>query len=283
MSVEHHLAEPGFSPPSPLSIEFDDTVFESQARISKSRGSYWMASDIASMLGYRDLASLQSAINKAQQASLSLGIPVDENFRRADGSKDWALTRFGCYLVAMNGNVRKPEIAAAQAYFAVMAEGFRQYVEQSENMDRILMRDEIKDHETTLAATAKGAGIQTFAFFQNKGYMGLYNMGINALKAKKGIPDGRSPLDFMRRSELAANLFRLTQTEDKIRNEQLKGQDQLESAAFTVGRKVRQTMKELSGVYPEDIPAAGDIKTVRSELKKTSKKLSQPELKAIKK
>lgn len=282
MSTDHPLAEPGFAPPSSLSIEFDDTIFESKARSSKTRGSYWMASDIVALLGYRDIASLQPAINKAQQTSLSLGIPVDENFRRADGSKDWALTRFGCYLVAMNGNVRKPEIAAAQAYFAVMAEGFRQYVEQSENMDRILMRDEIKDHETTLAATAQGAGVQTFAFFQNKGYLGLYNMGIKQLKAKKGIPDGRSPLDFMRRSELAANLFRLTQTEEKIRNEQIKGQEHLEEAAYTVGRKVRKTMHELSGVYPEDIPAAEDIKAVRSGLKKTSKKLAQPELKATK-
>lgn len=280
MSNEHPLAEPGFAPPSPLAIDFDDSVFESKARSSKSRGNYWMASDIVELLGYKDVASLQPAITKAQQASLSLGIPVDENFRRKEGSKDWALTRFGCYLVAMNGNVRKPEVAAAQAYFAVMAEGFRQYVEQSENMDRILIREEIKDHETTLAATAQTAGVQQFAFFQNKGYMGLYNMGIRDLKARKGIPDGRSPLDFMRRSELAANLFRLTQTEEKIRNDQIRGQEQLENAAFKVGRKVRQTMKELSGVYPEDIEPAEDIRTVRTELKQTSKKLSQPSLEA---
>lgn len=273
--------DPGFDAPTGFDLDFDTNAFERHARTSVKKGSYWLASDIAAMLGYKDLASLRGAINKAQQASLSLGIPVDENFRRYDNN-DWAVTRFGCYLIAMNGNVRKPEVAAAQVYFAVMAEGFRQYVEQAENMDRILLRDEISDHEKMLSTTAKGAGVERYPFFQSEGYRGLYNMSMTELRKKKNVPEGRSPLDFMRRTELAANLFRITQTEEKIRKEQLQGQKELEQAAFVVGQTVRTTMEHLSQTKPEDIPAGEDIKTVKSALKKTHKKLQQPSLKSLK-
>ena len=242
--VENLSSEPTFADSGgSISFEFNDHTFESMARVSKKRGNYWLASEIAVMLGYSSLSSLQPAIRKAQQASLSIGINVDENFARIPASGDWGLTRFGCYLVAMNGNVSKPEVAAAQIYFAVMAEGFRQYVEQAENMERVLLRDEISEQEKSLSAAAHGAGVEQYGYFQSAGYRGLYNMSLKKLKIKKGIPDGKSPLDFMRRNELAANLFRLTQTEEKIRKNDIRGQKNLEDAAFGVGRKVRETCK----------------------------------------
>jgi DNA-damage-inducible protein D len=251
---------------------------------------YWFARDLMKMLGYTDYAIFKKGpINRAITVCSTLDIDVSANFeqdtREIDGTKqsDYRLSKFACYLVVMNGDVKKKEVALAQAYFITVTEAFKRYINEAQQVERIAIRGEVSEREKSLAAVAKQAGIEQYAFFQNKGYLGLYNMSINQLKEHKGIPDGKSPLDFMGKEELAANLFRITQTEAKIRNEGLKGQKKLEDAAYSVGRQVRKTMEEISGTRPENLPIETDINTVKSAIKSTQKeflKLDKPKKQA---
>ncbi len=239
---------------------------------------YWFARDLMKMLGYTDYAVFKKgAINKAMTVCSTLDIDVQANFeqdtREIDGIQqpDYRLSKFACYLVAMNGDVKKKEVAKAQAYFITVTEAFKQCVHEAQQVERIAIRGEVSEREKSLSAVAHNAGLENYAFFQNKGYLGLYNMPISQLRSCKGIPEGRSPLDFMGKEELAANLFRITQTEAKIRNEKIVGQKKLEDTAFIVGRQVRQTMEEISGTRPENLPIAADIKTIKSAIKSTQK------------
>lgn len=239
---------------------------------------FWYARQFMSMLGYEDFTSFKKAINKAMIACDALGISINDNFiqleREIEGKKvhDYKLSRFACYMTALNGDVKKSEVASAQAYFVTLAESMRMYIEQSQNVERVLIREDISDREKSLTGVVNKAGIQNYAFFQNAGYLGMYNMSLNRLKTIKGVPDSRPLLDFMGKEELAANLFRITQTEAKIKNENIFGQASLEKTAKDVGLKVRHTMIEISGTNPENLPIAEDIKEVKKELKQTHKK-----------
>ena len=214
------------------------------------------------MLGYESFRSFSNAINKAIATCTALNISVVENFTQVrrnvegDDVDDFKLTRFACYLNSINGDVRKPEVAEAQAYFVTMAEAFRRYIQNADDVERVQIRDDVSDREKSLSQAASAGGVVDFGYFQNKGYLGLYNMNLSSLKQHKGIPSNRSPLDFMGKQEPAANLFRITQTEAKIRADAVKGQRALESAALSVGKKVRKTMIEISGVAPESLPAS---------------------------
>ncbi len=268
-------------------FEKDKESFEDLGRQNGFR--YWYARDLMKMLGYNDYTVFKKGpINKAITVCSTLDIDVSVNFeqvtRDLDGIKqnDYRLSKFACYLVAMNGDVKKKEVALAQAYFITVTEAFKRYVNEAQQVERIAIRGEVSEREKSLSSVANNAGVENYAFFQNQGYLGLYNMSINQLRDRKGIPNGRSLLDFMGKEELAANLFRITQTEAKIRNEGLKGQKKLEDAAFSVGRQVRKTMEEISGTRPENLPIEQDINTVKSAIKSTQKeflKLDKPKKK----
>jgi DNA-damage-inducible protein D len=232
-------------------------------------------------LGYETMSAFTKAINKAVNACTALNIPILENFleenREISGKveRDYKLSRFACYLTAMNGDSRKPQVAKAQVYFASLAQTIQNYIQESENVERVIIRDEISDHEKSLSATAYQSGVVNYPFFQNAGYRGLYNMDLYKLRKRKGVVAKRTLLDFMGKEELAANLFRITQTEAKIRNERVKGQKNLEETAENVGRKVRKTMQEISGTNPESLPISQDIKQVRTGLKSTHRQLKK--------
>lgn len=254
---------------------------------------YWLASDFLQCLGYTEYSRTAKPIQKAIQVMTSLGIDITEHFKdnnhEVDGKviKDLKLSRFACYLVSMNADTKKPQVARAQAYFASLAEFFQEYIKDHEDIERVVLRDDVSEHERSLTKAAKGAGLDNFAYFQSKGYLGLYNMIFPEIKRRKGIPSDskQSPLDFMGAEELGANIFRITQTEAKIRREGVTGQKALEDAAFTVGRKVRDTIKSIGGTMPENLPPAEDIKNIRSELKKTSREFiksdSKPKRKSL--
>jgi DNA-damage-inducible protein D len=257
-------------------FEQDKTSFEDLSQQNGFR--YWFASDLMKMLGYTDFAVFKKGpINKALIACATLDIDMSVNFKQTtrtiDGIEypDYQLSKFACYLVAMNGDVKKREVASAQAYFITVTEAFKRYVNEVQQVERVAIRGEVSEREKSLSSVVNDAGIENYAFFQNKGYLGLYNMSIKQLKERKGIPEKRSPLDFMGKEELAANLFRITQTEAKIRNEGIKGQIKLEDAAFSVGSQVRKTMENISGTKPENLPITADIKTVKSTIKSTQK------------
>lgn len=255
-------------------FEKDKPSFEDRGRQNGFR--YWFARDLMNMLGYTDYSVFRKGpINKAMTVCSTLDIDILSNFeqttRDIEGTKqqDFRLSKFACYLISMNGDVKKKEVALAQAYFITLTEAFKRSVNEAQQVERIAIRGEVSEREKSLSGVASHAGLENYAFFQNKGYLGLYNMPINQLKERKGIPEGRSPLDFMGKEELAANLFRITQTEAKIRNEGIRGQKKLEDAAFTVGQHVRQTMEEISGTRPENLPIDHDIKAVKSAIKST--------------
>ena len=236
---------------------------------------YWWRSDVQRLLGYTSDDSFEKPVGKAMAACTALGISVPENFQYVnrtlpDGREvpDIKLSRFACYLIAMNANPRKPEVARAQAYFVSLAEFARQFIEETEHVDRVVMRDEMADRENSLARVAKSANVTDYALFQNAGYRGLYNKNLNRLKELKGVPANRTLLDFMGREELAANLFRITQTEAKIKKDNVRGQKALEDTAYGVGQEVRATIRKIGGTMPEDLPISEDIKKVKSGLKK---------------
>jgi DNA-damage-inducible protein D len=232
---------------------------------------HWHESIVMKCLGYQSKEGFKKAIIRAKQACLSLNMQCEEHIAlQPDG--DHILTRFGCYLVAMNGDPRKPQVAAAQAYFAAIADTFQDQLEHADGIDRMLVRDEVKDGQRSLSSTAKSHGVTNYAFFQNKGYIGMYNMTLKRVSELKGVREGEILIDRMGKTELAAHLFRITQTDEKIKRENIRGQFQLEQTAHDVGRKVRKTIIDLSGKTPEEIPISEHVNDVRKKLKGTDKK-----------
>lgn len=255
---------------------------ESFENISKENSfTHWFARDLMIKLGYDDYSKFRKVIEKAIQSCISAQISLEENFlqvkRNIDGNEVWdyKLSRFACYLTALNGDTKKPEVAKAQAYFVKQAEILENYVKGFQNIDRLIARDEIKSKEVTLSGVVQRAGIESYGLFQNAGYRGLYNMNMSDLKRVKGLQPKDILLDFMGITELAANLFRITQTEDKIRENNIQGQRALERTAEEAGNIVRQAIIDIKGTLPEYLPKEQDIKTIKKGLKAVNKDLKK--------
>lgn len=239
---------------------------------------YWWASDLMTMLGYNDMKSFQKVLDRATKAFVSLSIPHYENIRaeirEKDGQniQDFKLSRFACYITVMNGNPQKKEVAEAQAYFAQQTRKFELFIQNNDQIDRILIREELTEGNKSLASVVKQAGINDFAKFQNAGYIGMYNMPSWQLEKKRGVKKGKL-MDNMGRTELAANLFRVTQTEERIKNKGIKGQANLEQTHHQVGQEVRQIIQKNVGKKPENLPLEKQLSDVKKELKEGHKKM----------
>ncbi len=268
----------------------NESLFESIKHINEYGMEYWTARELMPVLEYKQWRRFVDAIERAKIACEGSGYRVSECF--ADAGKtspmpnggvkkieDYHLSRYACYLIAMNGDPRKESIALAQTYFAVktrqqeLAEHFE---ELSEDQKRLAIRGELKHHNKSLAEAAHEAGVTTsrdYAIFQNYGYMGLYG-GLKAqdIAKRKGLKKGEAILDHMGSTELAANLFRATQTDEKLRRDQVKGKDAANHTHYAVGQKVRETIKDLGGTMPEDLPSPNkSIKQLEKEQKKLLK------------
>ena len=249
---------------------------------------YWWASDLMKMLGYPNMKSFQKVLDRATKAFVSLNIPHYENIvavqRENEGefTQDFKLTRFACYMVVMNGDPKKTEVAQAQVYFAQQTRKFELYIENNQEIDRILIREELTEGNKSLNSVVKNAGIKDYARFTNAGYLGMYNMPSWKLEQKRGVKKGKL-MDNMGRTELAANLFRVTQTEERIKNKGIKGQVNLEQTHYNVGKEVRDIIQKNVGKSPENLPQEKQLPEVKKNLKDGYKKMLKEDSKKNKK
>lgn len=267
---------------------YTESLFESIRHVNKYGQEFWYARDLQIALEYTEWRNFCKVIEKAKEACRGSNNAVSDHFvdvnkivNAGATSKDIGdiqLSRYACYLIVQNGDPRKKVIALGQTYFAVKTrqqELIENYENLSEDQKRIAIRQEMKEHNKMLVAAAKDAGVETtldYAIFQNYGYMGLYG-GLKAsdIKERKGLKKSQDILDYMGYEELAANLFRATQTEAKLRRENIQGKQEANKTHFEVGKKVRDTIKDLGGTMPEDLPTPE--KSIQQLEKEQKKKL----------
>lgn len=266
-----------------------NTIFEQIRRVDENGLEFWSARDLASVLEYSEYRHFTPVIGKAKIACKNSGQAVADHFEDVlemvgigSGAKrsieSMKLSRYACYLIIQSADPSKDIVALGHTYFAVQTriaeiQQMDEYNNLStENERRLFLRNELARHNTQLADAAKNAGViepLDYAIFQNHGYMGLYG-GLDAkgIHAKKGLKKSQKILDHMDSEELAANLFRATQAEGKLRRENVKGKKNANKTHYEVGQKVRKTIEELGGTMPEDIPAVESIKSIESKEKK---------------
>lgn len=256
--------------------------FEDIKQLDDKGIEYWEARDLMPILGYQKWEKAEYVIERAAQACLNSGESIQNHFHHTVklveiGSntvreiKNWKLDRYACYLIAQNGDPYKKEIAEAQTYFAIQTRKQEILEQMTENDKRLHIRGEVTTQNKKLFSTAKQAGVNNFGSFNDAGYLGLYNMHLDDIEKKKNIKKGEL-LDRAGTTELAANLFRITQTDAKIRKDNIRGQERATRTHFEVGKKVRQTVKAIGGTMPELLPTAEAIKQSRKRIKILTKK-----------
>jgi DNA-damage-inducible protein D len=262
------------------------SVFERIKRVTATGNEYWSSRDFAEVLGYTDYRNFEQVIGKARMACFNSGQRVENHFvdvtemvEIGSGAKrsikTALLSRYACYLIIQNADPTKEIVALGQTYFAVQTRRQELSDHAIEAQRRLLLRDEMRVHNLRLAEAAKRAGVidsKDYAIFQNHGYKGLYG-GLSAqdIHSRKGLKKSQQILDHMGSTELAANLFRATQTEDKIRREKISHKDQANLTHYEVGSKVRRTIEELGGAMPENLPTTDSIKKLKSRKRKSLK------------
>jgi len=266
---------------------YSEKTFEEIKRVNEYGQEYWSARELGFVLEYTEWRSFYATIQRAIQACESSGyqafdqfVEVNKLIEHGKGGKreipDYELSRYACYLIVMNGDPRKEVIALGQTYFAVKTrqqELIENYDALTEDQKRLSVRAEMVEHNKSLAEAARMAGVHDgveYATFQNAGYKGLYG-GLTAqdIHARKGLKKSQKILDHMGSTELAANLFRATQTDEKLRREQVQGVLAANATHFEVGSKVRKTIEELGGTMPESLPTPDkSIKQIEREQEK---------------
>lgn len=265
----------------------DENVFEDIKHVKENGQEYWLARELQPVLEYTQWRRFSEAIDRAKEACRNSGQNVEDHF--ADAGKmvtigsgasrsveDMQLSRYACYLIVMNSDPRKQIIAFGQTYFAVKTrqqELIENYEELTEEQRRVEIRNQMIIHNKSLAEAAQMAGVvdpKEYAVFQNRGYQGLYGgLGAQQIHDRKGLKKNEKILDHMGSTELAANLFRATQTDEKLRRDHVVGKEAAGNTHYEVGKKVRETIAELGGTMPEDLPTPKkSVKQIEKEQKK---------------
>ena len=249
---------------------YTEGIFEKIKHYTEEGVEYWYARELQRVLEYKEWRNFLKAVNKAkeacekaQQSMIDHFVDVNKMVELGSGATrevdDIMLSRYACYLIVMNGDPRKEVIALGQTYFAVQTRKQERTDEEfrtmSEDERRLHLRNDVRGSNKKLASAAYDAGVRNFGKFQNSGYRGLYNGETAAdIRERKGLDKNQDILDYMGSTELAANYFRITQTEDKLRREHIQGEALANETHYNVGRKVRQTIAELGGTMPEALP-----------------------------
>ncbi len=268
--------------------KYDNQTFEDIKHMGENGIEYWYARELQVVLNYKEWRKFEGVIQKAKKAAENSSINVFEHFvdidklsKRANNAevtiKDYKLTRYACYLIAQNGDSRKKVIALAQTYFAIQTRkqeiSEKEYSSLTEDEKRFYQRNLTKKGNYSLNQTAKKAGVKNFDRFHNSGYKGLYN-GETAddIAKRKGLGYREDILDNMGSDELIANLFRISQTEQKFKRDKIQTEKEANEAHYEVGSKIRKTIKELGGSMPEDLPTPKkSLKQLEKENKKSLK------------
>jgi DNA-damage-inducible protein D len=256
--------------PGPATFPFEEQAKENGVR-------YWDAWTLMKSLGYESYASFKNVILKAISSCARLGIETHEAFtpetvmEEGKPRSTYRLTRFACFLITLHSDDGKPQVSAAKVYFATIAEAIIQSGIQLNDLERLEVRSDLTEGENSMESAAKSAGVENFAYFKSAGFRGMYNMNLSELKVRKGVSANAKLYDLMGKTELAANWFRVTQTAERIRSHNIKGQRSLENAAHQVGASVRNEMIRNSMVKPENLPLEEDLKLVRGRIANAKK------------
>jgi len=258
--------------------------FEKIKKLDENGIEYWEARELMPLLGYTRWENFEKVISKSKESSKKSDQTISNHFLDITkmvliGSgakrkrKDYKLSRYACYLIAQNGDPQKQEIANAQTYFAIQTRRQEVFQQLEKSEQRLSLRGKIKTHNKELNTTAYRAGVKNFGKFNNAGYLGLYGMKAKSVQKKKRI-DSDNVLDRAGATELAANLFRITQTDEKLKKEKIKGEGKATFTHIVVGQKVRKSIKDIGGTMPEDLSPEPHIKQLEKQKRQLLKNRS---------
>ncbi len=265
--------------------------FERIKRTNDAGIEFWSSREFAGVLGYGDYRNFEAVIEKARLSCFNSGHRIEDHFvditemvEIGSGAereiKVTLLSRYACYLIIQNADPKKEIVAHGQTYFAIQTRRQELADGRIDEERRVLLREEMRRHNVQLAGAAREAGVIQpidYAIFQNHGYMGLYGgLKQDDIHRRKGLKKSQKILDHMGSTELAANLFRATQAEEKLRRDEVKGKDAANRTHREVGAKVRQTIQELGGTMPEELPVVESIKKIETKQRKRLGKAETP-------
>lgn len=238
---------------------------------------YWWASWYANVLGYKSLKTFTPVITRAKQLCVQLGLAAENNFTVAtsDVGKDIKLTKFACFLVAIQADARKPVVKRARSYFLNELEELDVLLNDQDYLHRNLSRQELKRINSDLSKMAARSRVKDFQFFTNEGYLGMYNHTMPELRKRRGLEFDDNMNDYMSATELAANIFRITMTKERLKRLRNPNEAKAAKQHWKIGSQIRSMIKENTGVYPEQLPLKVDLNDLQRKLKKAQRKLNE--------